>query len=96
MKSLLLSLPHLKRLSLALCQILELESNDIKIASRRGDFHYWPWLTSHYCVSGSKVKSLLLSLPHLKRLSLALCQILELESNDIKIVEERTTITGHG
>ena len=42
------------------------------------------------------MKSLLLSLPHLKRLSLALCQILELECNDIKIVEERTTITGHG
>ena len=43
MKSLLLSLPNLKRLSLALCQIVELECNE------RADYHYWPWLTSNYC-----------------------------------------------
>ncbi|WAR14791.1 TTI1-like protein [Mya arenaria] len=46
--------------------------------------------------AGNKVKNLLLSLPHLKKLSLALVQILEMECSDVKIVEERTTITGHG
>ncbi|XP_052284808.1 TELO2-interacting protein 1 homolog [Dreissena polymorpha] len=45
---------------------------------------------------GTKVRGMLLSLPHLKRLSLALLQILELECSDMKIVEERTCITGHG
>lgn len=42
------------------------------------------------------MKNLLLSLPHMKRLSLALMQILELECIDVKIMEERTKITGYG
>ena len=50
----------------------------------------------HVLCIGGRVKNLLLSLPHMKRLSLALMQILELECTDVKIVEERTTLTGHG
>ncbi|XP_060595560.1 TELO2-interacting protein 1 homolog [Ruditapes philippinarum] len=53
-------------------------------------------LAGYISILGSRVKNFLLSLPHLKRLSLALLQILELECSDIKIVEERTTVTGLG
>ncbi|KAL3861032.1 hypothetical protein ACJMK2_007123 [Sinanodonta woodiana] len=53
-------------------------------------------LAGYLTLLGSKVKSLLLSQPHLKRLSLALVQTLEIDCSDIKIVEERTVITGHG
>ncbi|KAL4220850.1 TEL2-interacting protein 1 [Mactra antiquata] len=53
-------------------------------------------LIGYISLLGSRVKNLLLSLPHLKRLSLALMQILELDVTDIRIVEERTSITGHG
>ncbi|XP_052760793.1 TELO2-interacting protein 1 homolog [Mya arenaria] len=53
-------------------------------------------LIGYISILGNKVKNLLLSLPHLKKLSLALVQILEMECSDVKIVEERTTITGHG
>lgn len=53
-------------------------------------------LTGYISLLGSRVKNFLLSLPHLKRLSFALMQMLELDVTDLRIVEERTTITGHG
>ncbi|CAH1773622.1 unnamed protein product [Owenia fusiformis] len=40
---------------------------------------------------GPRIKGLILSYPHLKRLSLALVQTLELDITDIKIVEDRTS-----
>ncbi|KAJ8320216.1 hypothetical protein KUTeg_001803 [Tegillarca granosa] len=47
-------------------------------------------------LSGPNVNSLFMSSSHLKRLTLSLIQILEFDCSDIKIIEERTQITGHG
>lgn len=44
---------------------------------------------------GSDINHLLMSASHLKRLSLSLVQVFELDTTDIKIIEERTTWIGH-
>ena len=42
------------------------------------------------------MNSLLRSFSHLKRLSLALVQSLEIDTSDLKIIEERSMVPGHG
>lgn len=42
------------------------------------------------------MKHLLMSSSHLKRLSMSLIQVFELDTTDIKIIEERTRWIGHG
>lgn len=49
-----------------------------------------------FCITGSDINHLLMSASHLKRLSLSLVQVFELDTTDIKIIEERTTWIGHG
>ena len=49
-----------------------------------------------FLVSGPNVNSLLRSFSHLKRLSLALVQSLEIDTSDLKIIEERSMVPGHG
>ncbi|KAL5015266.1 hypothetical protein ScPMuIL_009536 [Solemya velum] len=53
-------------------------------------------LAGYLTLLGPNMKSLLVSLPHLKRLSLALVQALELDCTDIKIVEEKNQFSGQG
>lgn len=53
-------------------------------------------ISGYLKILGTNVKSLLYSYSHLKRFSLALIQILELDCSNVKIVEEQTTILGHG
>ncbi|XP_070560811.1 TELO2-interacting protein 1 homolog isoform X2 [Ptychodera flava] len=43
---------------------------------------------------GNKLNTMLHSVSHLKRLSVALIQVLELDTSDVKIVEEKTSTTG--
>ncbi|XP_041375233.1 TELO2-interacting protein 1 homolog [Gigantopelta aegis] len=52
-------------------------------------------LGGYLALLGPNVNSLLRSFSHLKRLSLALVQSLEIDCTDLKIIEERTTISGH-
>ncbi|XP_062590440.1 TELO2-interacting protein 1 homolog [Saccostrea cucullata] len=44
---------------------------------------------------GSDINHLLMSSSHLKRLSISLIQVFELDTTDIKIIEERTSWIGH-
>ncbi|XP_071144765.1 TELO2-interacting protein 1 homolog isoform X1 [Mytilus edulis] len=53
-------------------------------------------LSGYIALLGPNVNSLLRSSSHLKRLSLSLIQVLELDCSDVKIVEERTHLIGHG
>ncbi|XP_052082424.1 TELO2-interacting protein 1 homolog [Mytilus californianus] len=53
-------------------------------------------LSGYIALLGPNVNSLLRSSSHLKRLSLSLIQVLELDCSDVKIIEERTHLIGHG
>ena len=53
-------------------------------------------ITPVFTVVGPHLNSLLRTSSHLRRLSMALVQVLELDCTDLKIIEERTTTVGHG
>nr|XP_022346187.1 TELO2-interacting protein 1 homolog [Crassostrea virginica] len=79
---------NLHNLSTSLPRIIRSVDEDSK-------FSALSLMSGYIDLLGSDINHLLMSSSHLKRLSLSLIQVFELETTDIKIIEERTSWIGH-
>ncbi|XP_056022184.1 TELO2-interacting protein 1 homolog [Ostrea edulis] len=79
---------NLHNLSMSLPRIIRSVDEDKKMSALS-------LMSGYIDLLGSDMKHLLMSSSHLKRLSMSLIQVFELDTTDIKIIEERTRWIGH-